>query len=346
MPSPVNYPLGPVVLDLSGIELQPDEAEVLQHPQVGGLILFGRNFESPEQLCHLVAKVRAVRPNLLVAVDQEGGRVQRFKNGFTRLPPLRNLGDRYEVDPVQALNAAREIGWLMATEVRECGVDISFAPVADADDAFSSVIGDRAFSRNFTIVTKLARAYIEGMGQAGMPATLKHFPGHGAVEEDSHEELPIDERSFQEIWDQDMSPFRALLSEADAVMPAHILFAAVDPNPVGFSPFWLQKVLRQQLSFTGVIFSDDLSMEGAAILGDHRDRAEAALTAGCDAVLVCNQPQRAIEIVERLNAISYPINDRLVRMRKVQAAPSGSLTLLQNTRRWRSANALAGDLFS
>jgi beta-N-acetylhexosaminidase len=339
-----DYPLGPVVLDIAGTELQQDEAEVLQHPQVGGVIFFRRNFESPEQLHHLVRSIRGQRSNLLLGVDQEGGRVQRFKEGFTRLPPLRAIGDLYERNSTEALETARELAWLMAAEVRGCGLDLSFAPVVDADDAFSSVIGDRAFSRNLEEVASLGRAYLAGMTDAGMASTLKHFPGHGSVEEDSHRELPVDERDFEEVWRDDMAPFRALLSDAGAVMPGHLLFSAIDPNPVGFSPFWLQKVLRQQLNFDGVIFSDDLSMEGAAVQGGHSDRAEAALSAGCDAVLVCNQPKRAIEVIERLQAIAYLANDRLARMRAVASVPAPSLPSLQKSRRWQAAYARASDL--
>lgn len=339
-----DYPLGPVVLDIAGKELLEDEAEVLQHPQVGGVIFFRRNFESPEQLCDLVRRIREERSNLVLCVDQEGGRVQRFKDGFTRLPPLRAIGDMYERNSVDALETARELAWLMAAEVRSCGLDLSFAPVIDADDAFSSVIGDRAFSRNLADVASLGRAYIEGMAEAGMTATLKHFPGHGSVEEDSHHELPVDERSFDDVWRDDMAPFRALLPQAGAVMPGHLLFSAIDPSPVGFSTFWLQKVLRQQLNFDGIIFSDDLSMEGAAILGDYRDRALAALNAGCDAVLVCNQPKRAIEVIEHLNACAYPTNDRLARMRATASVPHQTLSSLKRSKRWQTAYARASEL--
>lgn len=339
-----EYPLGPVVLDIAGTELQQDEAEVLQHPQVGGVIFFRRNFESPEQLTHLVQRIRAHRSNLVLAVDQEGGRVQRFKEGFSRLPPLRSIGDLYQHNPSDALKRARELAWLMAAEIRSCGLDLSFAPVVDADDAFSSVIGDRAFGRDFSEVTRLGKAYIEGMTDAGMAATLKHFPGHGSVEADSHRELPIDEREFDLVWQDDMTPFRALLPLAGAVMPGHLLFPAIDPNPVGFSPFWLQKVLRQQLSFEGIVFSDDLSMEGAAVVGDHGDRAVAALNAGCDAVLVCNQPKRAIEVIERLNAHASPVSDRLTQMRAAASVPAMSLPSLRKTSRWQVAYSCACDL--
>lgn len=336
---PIETPLGPVVLDIAGTELLPEEVEILQHPQVGGLIFFRRNFESPEQLCRLVSQVRIARPSLLLAVDQEGGRVQRFKEGFTRLPALQKLGNLYRHDPDKALLSAAEVGWLMAAELLTCGLDISFAPVVDADESFSSVIGDRAFSEDFDSVTHLASAYITGMSVAGMRATLKHFPGHGSVEADSHHELPVDERSFTEVFEGDMRPFRHLLPTAAAVMPAHILFSAIDPNPVGFSPFWLQKVLRQQLQFTGIIFSDDLSMEGAAVQGDHCDRAEAALAAGCDAVLVCNQPRKAIEVIERLNATAAPANNRLAFMKPTAAQLPSSLAELQQTPRWQRAMA-------
>jgi len=332
-----ELPLGPVILDITGTELQAEEAEILQHPQVGGLIFFRRNFESPEQLACLVTQIRAVRPDILIAVDQEGGRVQRFKSGFTRLPALQNIGNLYLQSPELGLAAAIDAGWLMASEMLACGLDISFAPVLDADDSFSAVIGDRSFSADFTIVTLLAQAYIEGMTQAGMGATLKHFPGHGAVEADSHLELPVDERNFDEVWQSDMAPFRSLLAHAAGVMPAHIVFSEIDPNPVGFSSFWLQKVLRQQLHFSGVIFSDDLSMEGAAMVGSHCDRAEAALAAGCDAVLICNQPRRAVEVIDRLNAVAAPPNGRLLQMKPSARSPS-SLFQLQQTARWRTAS--------
>lgn len=339
-----DYPLGPVVLDIAGTELLEDEAEVLQHPQVGGVIFFRRNFESPDQLHHLVHSIRANRANLVLGVDQEGGRVQRFKEGFTRLPPLGALGNGYARNSSQALEAARELAWLMAAELRACGLDLSFAPVVDADDAFSSVIGDRAFSRDLAVVTELGREYVAGMADAGMAATLKHFPGHGSVAADSHLELPVDERSFEEVWRDDMAPFRALLAYAGAVMPGHLLFSAIDPNPVGFSPFWLQKVLRQQLGFEGIIFSDDLSMEGAAVQGDHRDRAMTALAAGCDAVLVCNQPKRAIEVIEHLHANANPINDRLARMRATAAVAVPPLAALRQSQRWQAAYAWANEL--
>jgi beta-N-acetylhexosaminidase len=329
-------PLGPVVLDISDVELQAEEAEILQHPQVGGVIFFRRNFESPEQLVELIAQIRALRPGLVLAVDQEGGRVQRFKAGLSRLPPLQAIGNLFSRSPERGLAVAEQAGWLMAAEMLACGLDISFAPVLDADDSFSAVIGDRSFSADTAVVEQLARAYIGGMNQAGMRATLKHFPGHGAVEEDSHHQLPVDGRSFDEVWQSDMTPFRQLLPSAGAVMPAHIVFSAVDPSPVGFSSFWLQKVLRQQLQFSGVIFSDDLSMEGAAGIGDHGDRAEAALAAGCDVVLVCNQPKRAIEVIERLNAKAYPTNDRLSLM-KSSAGFSTSLEALRRQPRWRAA---------
>lgn len=343
MTMPVESPLGPVVLDISGTELLAEEVEILQHPQVGGLIFFRRNFESPEQLTQLVARIRSVRPNIILAVDQEGGRVQRFKNGFTRLPSLQSIGNLYAQAPERGTAAATEAGWLMAAEMLACGLDISFAPVLDADDSFSAVIGDRSFSADFASVTHLAQAYVEGMEQAGMGATLKHFPGHGSVEADSHLELPVDERSFDEVWQSDMAPFRSLLHRAAGVMPAHIVFSAIDPNPVGFSSFWLQKVLRRQLQFNGVIFSDDLSMEGASVIGDHRDRAEAALAAGCDAVLVCNQPRRAEEVIEHLGALGTPTNNRLLQMTPLVKVPP-SLAELQQNPRWRAAADLMATL--
>jgi len=289
-----------LMLDIGATSLSAEDRELLQHPGTGGLIFFSRNFESRAQLCELVRDIRAVRPDILLAVDQEGGRVQRFRAGFERLPPMRRLGERYDLAPAEALEQSRQLGVLMAAELVACGIDISFAPVLDLDFGQSSVIGDRSFHAHGQAVVALAGAFIDGMAAAGMAATGKHFPGHGFVQADSHLELPVDDRPLAEIEATDIAPFRQLASRLAGIMPAHVVYRDVDPEPAGFSRFWLQQVLRKQLGFTGLIFSDDLTMEGAASVGDYPARAAAALGAGCDMVLVCNNRPGAISTLEYL----------------------------------------------
>lgn len=289
-----------LMLDIGGTELTAEDRELLAHPGTGGLIFFARNFENREQISALVKAIRAVRPEILVAVDQEGGRVQRFREGFTRLPPMRRLGERFDLDPNQASKQAYKLGALMASELVACDIDISFAPVLDLDFGQSSVIGDRSFHTQAPAVTALAGAFIDGMRAAGMAATGKHFPGHGFVQADSHLELPVDTRTLDEISAADLVPFRELADRLAGIMPAHVVYEQVDAQPAGFSSFWLQTVLRQQLGFSGVIFSDDLAMAGAAIAGSYAQRADAALSAGCDMVLVCNDRAGAVEVLEYL----------------------------------------------
>lgn len=293
-------PLGALMLDLEGLTLTEAEKDLLQHPHVGGVILFARNFRDVDQVTALVAAIRALRPGLILAVDQEGGRVQRFREGFVKLPPMKVFGDLYATDPDLARQRAYQCGWLMAAEVLATGVDISFAPILDVDCGLSQVIGDRAFHADPQVAVKLLREFIRGMHEAGMAATGKHFPGHGSVEADSHVALPVDERSWAEIEAHDLVPFAALARELQGIMPAHVIYSKVDPNPAGFSPFWLQDILRQRLGFDGVIFSDDLSMEGAVATGSFSDRANAALDAGCDMVLVCNHRVGALEVLQAL----------------------------------------------
>ena len=306
---------GRLMLDLAGTELSQQESVVLQNPQVGGVILFARNIESPEQVARLLAQIRATNPDLLLAVDQEGGRVQRLQQGFTRLPPMQLLGDQLLQDPVAGLALAEDVGWLLASEVLACGFDISFAPVLDVDRDTSSIIGDRAFSDQPELVVDLARAFITGMHEAGMAVTGKHFPGHGGVVADSHLEAPVDNRSWQELQEHDLRPFAVLAAELDGVMPAHITFPSVDPDSVGFSRFWLQQVLRQQLGFDGVIFSDDLSMKGADIVGGYCEKARLALDAGCDMFLVCNCPEGALEVLDFMQSNNISGSDRVAVMR-------------------------------
>jgi len=280
------------MVDLRGPELLPDEREMLLDPAVGGVILFARNVGSPEQIAALTAAIHELRhPRLLIGIDQEGGRVQRCRDGFTRLPPAAAFGAIYDRDQRHGRHLAQQAGWLMAAELRSVGVDLSFAPVLDLDYGVSSVIGDRAFHANPVAVAELAGSYIRGMRSAGMSATGKHFPGHGAVTVDSHLGLPVDDRLLATIEALDMEPYRRLFDHGlNAVMAAHVVYETVDAAPAGFSSYWLQDILRRKLGFQGVIFSDDLSMEGAAVAGTPADRARTALQAGCDMVLVCNAP--------------------------------------------------------
>ncbi len=294
--------IGPVILDLVGTEITSDEREIVQHPSVGGVILFTRNYENPKQLASLCKAIREVRSTpLLIAVDQEGGRVQRFKEGFTHLPSMGAIGQWYDQDHIQALAFAEACAWLMASELLCLGVDMSFAPVLDLNKTVNPAIGDRAFHRNPDCIISLAKAWINGMHAAGMAATGKHFPGHGSVMVDSHVGLPLDERSLHDIKQDDLRTFEALLStHLDAMMPAHIVFSTVDDKPVGFSSYWLQTILRKQYQFAGMIFSDDLNMHGASLAGDYVNRAKAALFAGCNMVLICNNREGAVNIIEGL----------------------------------------------
>lgn len=290
------------MLDLSGFEISADEKDILDHPLVGGVILFSRNYHDKKQLSELVAQIRHhARNSVLVAVDHEGGRVQRFREGFSAIPAMGSLITQCQQDMQQAKDYAYQFGWLMAAEVLNHDIDISFAPVLDIQ-GISEVIGDRSFSSDPEQIIELAAQFIKGMRLAGMKSTGKHFPGHGNVKEDSHIAMPVDRRGAGEISQQDMHVFKAInqLGLLDAVMPAHVIYPDVDDLPAGFSEIWLQQHLRQNMAFDGVIFSDDLSMHGAVHIGNFCERAKLALSAGCDMVLVCNDPRGAAQVLDSL----------------------------------------------
>ena len=320
------------MLDIEGLTLAPHEHEKLQHPNTGAVILFARNYENPQQVTELIDSIRAVRSGpLLIAVDQEGGRVQRFQNGFTRLPPAASYA--------RAPELAESAGWLMASELLAVGVDFSFAPVLDIDCGVSQIIGDRSFSTDAELATQLSSSFRKGMKSAGMAATGKHFPGHGAIALDSHLTLPIDERDLESLRNKDLIPFKQLINEGlEAVMPAHVLYTQIDANPAGFSKFWIQTILREELNFKGVVFSDDLSMEGAAFAGDFPERAKRAQQAGCDMLLVCNNPAAAEQILEALPVTNDPV--RTQRLMSMQGQKRLDRTELMNSSLWQKTAAL------
>jgi beta-N-acetylhexosaminidase len=331
--------LGPLMVDIAGTELSADDVRVLAHPLVGSVLLFTRNYTSPRQAAALTAAIRALRtPHLLIAVDHEGGRVQRFREGFTRLPAARLLGRRFDEDRRDALALAQSVGWLMASELRAVGVDFSFAPCIDLDYGVSEIIGDRAFHGDPDSVAALAVAVMSGMREAGMAAIAKHFPGHGAVVADSHQTLPVDRRGLADLAG-DLAPYRRLIANGlPAVMVGHLLFPAVDPAPASLSARWIRDVLRGQLRFQGVVFADDLSMGGAAAAyGDVVTRARQALAAGCDMLPVCNNRASVTELLDHLDVRVQPASSlRLVRLHG-RAAP-GRAELLASGE-WASARA-------
>jgi beta-N-acetylhexosaminidase len=309
--------LGPLMVDLEGAAISETEKNLLLKPEVGGVILFTRNFESVEQITALVDEIHQLRiPKLLVAVDHEGGRVQRFHEGFSQIPAAAMYARVTKNDLEKSRQLAENAGWLMAVELRACGIDFSFAPVLDLAHGLSGVIGDRAFHSKPTTVATLAYAFMHGMNKAGMHAVGKHFPGHGGVVEDSHVAMPVDHRELDELLHSDIQPFKSMIENKLAgIMPAHVIYDKVDDRPAGYSSFWLENILRQRFGFQGAIFSDDLSMEAAGIAGGFGERAAAALTAGCDMALVCNHLDGAIEAAEYIKGYTNPTSQlRLVRM--------------------------------
>lgn len=332
------------MMDVAGVALAADDRERLLHPLAGGVILFARNYSSPQQLQHLTADIHALRtPPLIIAVDHEGGRVQRFREGFTVIPPMRELGRAWDASPQHAAHLAQAAGFVLAAELRAHGVDLSFAPVLDIDCGASSVIGDRALHSDPHVVAELGRALVQGFREAGMAAVGKHFPGHGHVRADSHHEVPVDDRSYEAIEASDLVPFRRLVASGlGGIMPAHVIYPQVDRQPAGFSQVWLTQILRGELGFQGVIFSDDLSMEGASVAGGITERATAALHAGCDMVLVCNRPSSVDELLGRLDYTMPAVNlARLARMHG-RAHADGMTRLREDAHYVKCLHAIAG----
>ncbi|MHB1609256.1 MAG: beta-N-acetylhexosaminidase [Acidiferrobacter sp.] len=338
--------LGPVMMDLVGTTLSPQERTRLRHPLVGGVILFSRNYESPAQLRALTAEIHALRdPPLIITVDHEGGRIQRFRAGFTDLPSGARIGEIHALDRARGRKLAHAAGYVMAAELLAHGVDMSFAPVLDLGHGVSTVIGDRAFAEDPLVVTELARQYVLGMTQAGMAACGKHFPGHGGVMGDSHTELPIDERPLSALKNADLIPFARLCPTVlAAIMPAHVLYPRVDAQPAGFSRVWLQEVLRKGQRFSGAIFSDDLSMAGAHGAGDLGARARKALAAGCDVVLACNDPDGLDGLFGALSGYVNPLSQ--ARMTRLHGRPAWTADELPASADYRASRQLLQSLFS
>jgi beta-N-acetylhexosaminidase len=338
--------LGPVMLDVVGTVLTDDDTRRIQHPLTGGVILFARNYEDRKQLTELTAAIHAARPGVLIAVDHEGGRVQRFKtDGFTKLPAMRKLGELWDEDVLAATKAATDVGFVLAAELRACGVDLSFTPVLDLDYGESGVIGDRAFHRDARVVAMLAKSLNHGLALAGMANCGKHFPGHGFVKADSHIDIPVDERGLKEILAEDAAPYDWLGLSLSGVMPAHVIYPKVDKHPAGFSKKWLS-ILRHDMRFNGVIFSDDLSMEGASVAGGVVDGANAALSAGCDMVLICNSPDKADQLLAglKLDAGSATA-ESAARIASLLPQTTGlTWDALQEDQRYRAAKRVAQSL--
>ena len=306
---------GRLIIDFAGQRLDSSDLEMLSQPEIGGAILFARNFENRRQIKELVGEIRATKPDALICVDQEGGRVQRFQQGFVKLPALQKIRKLVESESENTQEILTSLAWLMSVEVLSTGVDISFAPVLDLDEDQSQVIGDRSLSNDPRQMTELASIYLQSMRDAGMATTGKHFPGHGGVRGDSHHEQPRDDRDLDTLRKRDLIPFIKLMPLLDALMPAHVLYPAIDDqSPAGFSKQWLQTILRQEMGFQGVIFSDDLSMEGAASAGDGVDRARAAIDAGCDLLLVCNDRPMAEQVLNWMKREDIPGSDAALRM--------------------------------
>lgn len=298
--------MGPVMIDVGGDALTPDDHDVIAHPLVGGVILFARNYTSRERLSELISAIRSIKPNIVIAVDHEGGRVQRFRQGFTAIPAMGALLGLSQSASVNPVALAKACGTVIGFELAEFDIDLCLAPVLDINGV-SNVIGDRGFAQQVDAIDALASGFIQGLHSMGMKSTGKHFPGHGSVVADSHIDMPIDNRNFDTIMANDLQPFQRLIQQnlLDSVMPAHVVFPQIDDQPAGFSPLWIERILRQQMGFKGVIFSDDLSMQAATVAGSAVDRTRAALLAGCDMALVCNDREAVIDVLTHLEQRFY-----------------------------------------
>lgn len=337
---------GPVMLDVVGTSLSEADIRRIRHPLTGGVILFARNYRDRKQLTALTEAIHAARPGIVIAVDHEGGRVQRFRtDGFTILPPMRKLGELWDRDVLAAMKASTDVGYVLASELRACGIDLSFTPVLDLDFGSSGVIGDRSFHRDARVVTLLAKSLNHGLALAGMANCGKHFPGHGFAEADSHVAVPVDERNLGNILAEDAAPYGWLGMSLEGVMPAHVIYPKVDSKPAGFSKKWLS-ILRKDMGFQGVIFSDDLSMEGASVAGSVTDGAHAALAAGCDMVLICNSPDKADQLLSGLKIKKTAAAEKSIArltslVRRIPALPWDAL---QSDVRYQAARRTADSL--
>lgn len=334
---------GPVMMDLEGIVLSVEEKELLKHPAIGGVIIFSRNYQSVSQITELNQAIRHIRPhNFLIAVDQEGGRVQRLRTGYFALPALHKLGMLFNKKPDQARKTASAHGYIMASELLASGFDISFAPILDLYNSVSKVIGDRALHAEPDSVIDLANHYIDGMQAAGMAATGKHFPGHGSIPEDSHLEIPRDKRSLSTLEQSDLLPFCELHSKVAGLMAAHIIYESIDTEMVGFSTVWLQQILRQKIGFEGAIISDDLSMEGASVKGDYPARVKAALNAGCDMVLICNNRKALLDTLQQVQFDE--ITSRTMRLKKLMRRAIPEWDNLHASQAWLNSVNLVNNI--
>jgi beta-N-acetylhexosaminidase len=340
--------MGPLMLDVSGFELTHEEIDILDHPLVGGLILFSRNYYDQKQLIDIVRHIRSVtRNDIVIATDHEGGRVQRFRQGFSEIPAMGSIAYQSNDDLKHSGFLCEQFGWLMAAELLAFDIDISFAPVLDIQGV-SEVIGDRSFHQQPQVIVQLASDFIKGMHRAGMSATGKHFPGHGNVLEDSHVAMPIDKRSREDIFALDMAIFKSIHQQGllDAVMPAHVIYPEVDDLPAGFSETWIKQILRRELGFNGVVFSDDLSMQGAVQMGNIVDRAELAIKAGCDMVLVCNDPKGAVKVIDDLPSGMSQHKDSIQRIKCLKKTTSLGFSSLKKTTEYQVASKLLDQFYA